>query len=116
MLRILLTFATAATGRQADVFDVTHYGAVGDGVTYDTDAVRAAASALAKHGGGELLFPASSGRNSTYLTAPFNLSSHIVLTVEGNATIMCSARGEDYPLIQVLPWIPFSSPAMEGYW
>ena len=33
-----------------------------------------------------------------------------------NATILCSTRGQDYDLIQVLPWIPFSSPAAPGYW
>jgi polygalacturonase len=33
------------------------YGAKGDGVTYDTTAVRAATVALANAGGGTLLFP-----------------------------------------------------------
>ena len=74
--------------------------------------MRKAAAALAAAGGGELLFPAG----KTVLTAPFNLSSHTTLTVEAGATILCSTRGEDYPLVQVLPWIPFDSPAAPGYW
>ena len=74
--------------------------------------MRKAAAALAAAGGGELVFPAG----KTVLTAPFNLSSHTTLTVEAGATILCSTRGEDYPLVQVLPWIPFDSPAAPGYW
>ena len=48
-------------------FNVMDFGAKGDGVTYDTAAVRKAAEALAAAGGGELLFPAG----HTVLTAPF---------------------------------------------
>jgi polygalacturonase len=94
------------------VFDVTAYGAKADGVTYDTAAVRKAAAALRANGGGELLFPPG----KQVLTAPFNLSSNSVLTIAENATVLCSTRGEDYDLIDVLPWIPFSSGAAPGYW
>ena len=104
--------ALAATGGSGSVFSVLDYGAKADGVTYDTDAVRKAAAALRAAGGGELLFPAG----KTVLTAPFNLSSHSILTVAEGATIICSTRGEDYDLVQVLPWIPFSSFAAPGYW
>ena len=102
----------ATTWAGGGTFNVLHFGAKGDGVTYDTAAVRKAAAALAAAGGGELLFPAG----STVLTAPFNLSSHTTLTVAANATVLCSTRGEDYPLVQVLPWLPFSSFAAPGYW
>ena len=39
------------------VFDVTSFGAVGDGTTDDTAAIQAAADALEEAGGGELFFP-----------------------------------------------------------
>ena len=42
----------------SDVFDVRRFVARGDNATYDTAAIRAAAAALAKNGGGVLLFPA----------------------------------------------------------
>jgi polygalacturonase len=47
---------TMAGGGQT--FDVTSFGAKGDGHTDDTRAVRAAAAAVASAGGGTLLFPA----------------------------------------------------------
>jgi hypothetical protein len=94
------------------VFSVLDFGAKGDGVTYDTAAVRKAAAALREAGGGELLFPAG----KRVLTAPFNLSSNSILTVGPGATVLCSARGQDYDLVEVLPWIPFSSAATPGFW
>lgn len=111
-LLLLLASAGAFGWSGGGTFNVLDFGAKADGVTYDTVAVRKAAAALAAAGGGELLFPAG----STVLTAPFNLSSHSTLTVAADATVLCSTRGEDYPLIQVLPWIPFSSAAAPGYW
>ena len=52
-----LVASASATG----VFDVTKYGAVGDGITVDSKAIRAAAAAVADAGGGTLLFPATKG-------------------------------------------------------
>lgn len=53
-----------------NTYSVRSYGAVGDGISYDTKPVRAAAAAVTADGGGELLFPASRGglSSSTYLT------------------------------------------------
>ena len=56
------------------VFDVTSYGAKGDGATDDTAAIRKATAALAQAGGGTLLFPPS----KTYFTGAFNLSDEMV--------------------------------------
>ena len=59
----LLALAMALLGAvrpaaAAGVFDVTKYGAKGDGAAVDSAAVRAAAAACARAGGGTLLFPA----------------------------------------------------------
>lgn len=100
-------------GAADSVFDVTAYGAKGDGVTYDTVAVRAAAAALAAASGGTLLFPSpgsaavgSVSNVGMYLTGAFNLTSNSVLVIEPEATILGSQRGDgdDYPLIPPLPW------------
>lgn len=74
-------------------FDVRAFGAVGDGVSDDTAAVRRAAAALSAAGGGELLFQA----NHSFATGPFNLSSHSILTVRGK--IIGSLDGSDWPVI-----------------
>ena len=49
---------TALTFDTMPVFSVRDYGAVGDGSTSDTAAIRAAAAALSAAGSGTLLFPA----------------------------------------------------------
>jgi hypothetical protein len=49
------------------VFDVTLYGAKGDGVTDDTNAIKAALAALVTHGRGRLYFP--HGAAGMYLTS-----------------------------------------------
>ena len=94
-LLLLLAVVVAPSARSVKIFDVRHYGAVGDNNTYDTISVRAAAKALLRAGGGTLLFP--SGGN--FLTGPFNISSHSIVVIEAGATVTGSPRGEDYPLV-----------------
>jgi polygalacturonase len=59
ILSSLLLLVAAPIAVPAGIFDVTKYGAVGDGRADDTRAVRAAAAAAAAAGGGTLLFPAA---------------------------------------------------------
>ena len=93
----LLVAVAALAEAGGEVFDVTKFGAVGDGTTYDTPAVRKAAAALLAGGeGGTLLFP---GPGKTYLTGAFNLSSHTHVEIEPGATVLGSTRGEDWPLL-----------------
>ena len=73
---LLLTMNGAADAGR--VFNVRHYGAVGDNATYDTVAVRKAAAALAQAGGGTLLFPAG----GNFLIGPLNISSHNTVVIE----------------------------------
>lgn len=85
-----------AAPQAGGTFDVTHFGAKGDGVTYDTAAIRAATLAVAKAGGGTLLFPSG----GTYLTGAFNITSNdTVVLIEQGATVLGSTRGEDWPLV-----------------
>lgn len=65
----------AAEWRAVSIED---FGAVGDNKTDSTHAFRAALLAV-KAGGGEVLVPA----NKIYQTAPINLTSNVVLRVEG---------------------------------
>ncbi len=68
------------------VFNLTDFGGVGDGVTINTEAFERAISAiskLGKRGGAQLNVPP--GR---WLTAPFNLTSHMTLFLAENAVIL----------------------------
>jgi polygalacturonase len=106
---LLLPYLVGATR----VFDVTKYGAKGDGVSYDTAAVRGATTALKAAGGGTLLFPAP----GTFLTGAFNISSNIMVEIELGATVLGSTRGEDWPLLvanQVWPQFGHGSDCVPG--
>lgn len=67
-------------------FNLTDFGAVGDGVTINTVAFERAMMAiskLGKKGGGQLNVPPGS-----WLTAPFNLTSHMTLFLAEGAEIL----------------------------
>lgn len=68
------------------VFNLKDFGGVGDGVSLNTEAFERgvfAISKLAKKGGGQLNVPAGK-----WLTAPFNLTSHMTLFLAENAVIL----------------------------
>lgn len=50
---MLLALHAIGTASQADVYDVSAFGAIGDGLSYDTRAIRAAADSLRLAGGGD---------------------------------------------------------------
>ena len=68
------------------VFNLVDFGGVGDGVSLNTEAFERAVfaiSKLAEKGGGQLNVPAGK-----WLTAPFNLTSHMTLFLAENAVIL----------------------------
>lgn len=68
------------------VFSLTEFGGIGDGVSLNTKAFERgvfAISKLANKGGGQLNVP--SGK---WLTAPFNLTSHMTLFLDQDAVIL----------------------------
>jgi polygalacturonase len=92
----LLLGRDGAVGR---VFDVTRFGAKGDGVTIDSDAINRAidAAAAARPGatpGGTVYFPAG-----TYASYSIRLKSNVALYLAANATLLAAApaggRGYD---------------------
>jgi polygalacturonase len=72
-------------------FDITKFGAVGDGRTKCTDAIRKAMAACSSAGGGRVLVPA--GR---FLTGAIHLESNVNLHVTGDATLLFSRDPNDY--------------------
>eukprot|EP01043_Picozoa_sp_COSAG02_P066644 COSAG02_NODE_10440_length_1940_cov_2.735470_1_plen_324_part_10 len=96
------------------VFDVTAFGAKGDGQTLDTSAIRKATEALKAAGGGELHF----AEGKTFLTEPFNLSSNTLLKLGANTTIRAhNVSGPNWPLLtvfEVWPWFGQARDALAG--
>jgi len=64
------------------IYNVTNYGAVGDGITTNTVAVQAAINAASNLGGGTVEVPAG-----VYLCGPLQLASHIRLQLDGGAVL-----------------------------
>jgi polygalacturonase len=76
-------------------FNVTAYGAIGDGKSDCTDAFKKAIDACNKAGGGRVLVPAGN-----FLSGAIHLKSNVNLHVVKGATISFSTKPEDYlPLV-----------------
>lgn len=75
----------------AVVYDVRDYGAKGDGVTLDTEAIRKAIDACAKAGGGTVFLPPG-----TYLSGSLFMKSNVTLNISAGATLLGSTNIEDY--------------------
>ena len=76
----------------AKSFDVTQYGAVGDGKTRNTAALQKAIDTAAAAGGGTVLIPAGK-----FLTGPFGIASRINLKIAAGAFILISDDIANYP-------------------
>jgi len=82
-----LTGAAERVSLAADspVYDVTSFGAKGDGRSLDSPAINKAIEAAAAAGGGTVQFPAG-----TYLSLSIRLKSHITLQLDQGATILAA--------------------------
>ncbi|KAL2229167.1 UNVERIFIED_CONTAM: putative polygalacturonase [Sesamum indicum] len=82
-------------------FNLTDFGGVGDGVTLNTAAFERAVTAISKlrkKGGGQLNVPPG-----YWLTAPFNLTSHMTLFLAEGAVILGIDDEKYWPLMPPLP-------------
>lgn len=75
-------------------FDITDFGALGDGTTLNTHAFAAAIDACAQNGGGQVFVPA--GR---FLTGAIYLKSNMELHLSEGATVLFSTETRDYPIV-----------------
>ncbi|MHC4989308.1 MAG: glycosyl hydrolase family 28-related protein, partial [Planctomycetota bacterium] len=69
-------------------YDVTSYGAIGDGAVNDTAAINSAIDAANAAGGGTVLFPAGD-----YAAASIQLKSNVTLHLTSGATIVARSNG-----------------------
>ncbi|MFM2082057.1 MAG: hypothetical protein RL380_748 [Verrucomicrobiota bacterium] len=72
-------------------FDLTKFGAIGDGTTMNTKAFAEAIAACNQAGGGRVVVPAGK-----FLTGPIHLKSDVNLHVTKDATILFSTNTLDY--------------------
>jgi polygalacturonase len=87
-LVLALTMGTAAAQSRPDPCNPLSYGAVGDAVTDNTDAIQSAINACFKMGGGTVRLPVVDGRGGVYLTGPITLASHVRLLIDKGATLL----------------------------
>ncbi len=76
-------------------FLLTDFGAVGDGVTLNTEAFAKAINECSDKGGGKIIVP-----KGIWLTGPIHLKSYINLHLESGAHIQFTRNFDDYPLIE----------------
>ncbi|KAA3437036.1 glycoside hydrolase family 28 protein [Rufibacter hautae] len=74
---------------------ITKYGAVGDGITKNTQAFEQAINDVAAKGGGHVIIP-----RGLWLTGPIVLKSNIDLHAEAGSMVIFSRDFNDYPLIK----------------
>ena len=87
------------TPLRAPVFDLSKQpGASNDGVTSNTQVFTAVIAKIAAAGGGTLRLPAG-----TWLTGPFNMTSHMTLFLDNGATLLGSIDLTEWPLIAPMP-------------
>lgn len=73
-------------------YNITRFGALGDGETLNTEAIQSAIDACSESGGGIVIFPAG-----TYLSGTLMLRDHVNLHLQEGATLLGSTNPEDYP-------------------
>lgn len=95
LLSLLCIFPPQSCTKSDQGFEVTRFGAAGDGEKLDTESIQAAIDACARAGGGMVVFPAG-----TYLSGTLLLKDHINLHLQEGATLLGSTNLEDYPEIK----------------
>jgi hypothetical protein len=93
---IVGTFLSLLVGTTAaqSVYDVTVFGAKGNGTTDDAVAIQRAIDQCSREGGGRVLFP----RNHTFLAGPVELKSNVEMYLEATATLKANPDESIYHL------------------
>ena len=95
MKAIVTIFFSCSLSLFAATYNITDFGARGDGKTLATRAIQDAINTAATNGGGRVLIPA--GR---FLTGPFTLASSIDLHLETNSVMLIDNDPSRYPMVK----------------
>jgi len=93
-LATLLSLLIGGISEAQTSYDVTSFGAKGDGTTDDAIAIQRAIDLCSSEGGGRVLFP----RNHTFLAGPVQLKSNVELYLEATATLKANPDESIYHL------------------
>jgi len=74
------------------IFNITDYGAEGDGITICTEAINKAVLDCNKNGGGQVYFPPGK-----YLSGTIIMKNNVEIYLERGSTLLASIRHEDFP-------------------
>lgn len=85
-------FLSACNKYNNDIYNVLEYGASGDGIKDDAQAIQSAISACSENGGGIVVFP--SGK--TFMAGPIELKSNVDLHFEPNSTLIANPNEDIY--------------------
>lgn len=77
---------TACLNHSSHIYNVLDYGAVGDGVTDDAEAIQRAIDECSESGGGKVLFPGG----YTFMSGPLHLASFIDFHIDTNAVLIAN--------------------------
>ncbi|HNW49678.1 MAG TPA: glycosyl hydrolase family 28 protein [Prolixibacteraceae bacterium] len=66
-------------------YNITNFGAIGDGKTDNAKAIQQAIDTCTENGGGQVLIPAG-----TFMTGPFDLKSNVEFHVSAGATVLAN--------------------------
>jgi len=89
---------TAKSVSKSKVFNIKNYGAVGDGVALNTEALQKTIDACHAAGGGMVLVPAGK-----FVTGTLHLKNHITLSLDYGASLLGSQNMKDYPIDHLRP-------------
>jgi hypothetical protein len=92
-LRIVLNivFALLFLNANAQEYSITSFGAIGDGVTMNTDAIQAAVDSASTNGGGKVVIP-----EGVFLSGSIILKSDVELHIHENGVLLGSTNPYDY--------------------
>lgn len=88
-------FVVGKDRNSCPVFNVTDYGAIGDGRTKNTEAIKKTIESCSGAGGGTVWVPAGK-----FLTGPIELKSNVTLHIDSGAHLLFSQDAADYPTVQ----------------